>query len=183
MKQALNELTRGTAFEYAGQRWIVLEHNENGGTLCLTENIIENRAFDNDNCNDWSKSSSKDYLNSAFLDNLIDIAGSGAAFLETEVDLTADDGLKDYGTCKAIIFLLTADQYRRNRDVISNDDNWWWLSTAVSTASNGYDSLVRYVLTDGTLSSYRAYYGHFGLRPACNLSSDLSVEMVNLEKK
>ena len=33
MKQALKTLERGTIFEYAGQRWIVLEHNENGGTF------------------------------------------------------------------------------------------------------------------------------------------------------
>ena len=183
MKQSLNTLARGSVFEYAGQRWIVLEHNENGGTLCLIENIMENRAFDNDNCNDWSKSSSKDYLNSAFLDNLIDTAGNGTAFLETEVDLTADDGLKDYGTCKAIIFLLTADQYRRNRDVISNDDNWWWLSTAVSTASNGYDSLVRYVYTGGTLIRNHACNGSSGLRPACHLSSDTLVSVVDNQGK
>lgn len=179
MKQALNTLERGTTFTYASQRWIVLEHNENGGTLCLAENIIENRAFDDNNCNDWSKSSSKAYLNGAFLDNLIDKAGSSTAFLETEVDLTADDGLKDYGTCKAAIFLLTVDQYRRNRDVIPNADNWWWLSTAVSTASKGYDSLVRYVFTGGTLSWSRAYFDNCGLRPACYLSSDLLVEGID----
>lgn len=62
MKQALNTLSRGTVFEYAGQRWIVLEHNENGGTLCLTENIIENRAFDDNNCNDWSKAQAGNIL-------------------------------------------------------------------------------------------------------------------------
>lgn len=177
MKQALNTLSRGTVFEYAGQRWIVLEHNENGGTLCLTENIIENRAFDDNNCNDWSKSSSKAYLNGAFLDNLIDTAGSGTAFLETEVDLTADDGLKDYGTCKATIFLLTVDQYRRNRDVIPNSNDWWWLCTPVSTASNGYENHVRYVFSNGTLNWCRAYYGVVGLHPACYLSSDLLIAL------
>ena len=177
MKQALNTLARGTVFNYAGQRWIALEHNPNGSTLCLTENIIENRAFDDNNCNDWSKSSSRDYLNGPFLDNLIDAAGSGTAFLESEVDLTADDSLKDYGTCKATIFLLTVDQYRRNRDVIPNADDWWWLATAFSTASNGYEAGVRFVYTGGTLDRSLAYYGDLGLRPACNLSSDLLVSL------
>ncbi|MFR7893381.1 MAG: hypothetical protein ACLU38_04180 [Dysosmobacter sp.] len=55
------------------------------------------------------------------------------AFLDPELDLTTDDGLKDYGTCTVTIFLLTVDQYRRNRDVIPNADDWWWLSTAFST--------------------------------------------------
>ena len=93
------------------------------------------------------------------LDNLIDTAGSGTAFLETEIDLTADDGLKDYGTCKATIFLLTADQYRRNRDVIPNVGDWWWLSTAVSTASNGYGNIACLVYDGGVLGGINACYG------------------------
>lgn len=175
MKQSIKTLERGTVFDYAGQRWIALEHDNNSGTLCLCENIIENRAFDDNNCNDWGKSSSRDYLNGPFLDNLIDAAGSGTAFLETEIDLTADDGLKDYGTCKATIFFLTADQYRKNRDVIPNADDWWWLATALSTASNGYENNVRCVFTGGTLDWGLAYLGYFGLRPACHLSSDVLI--------
>ena len=190
MKKALKTAPRGTAFNYAGQRWVVLEHNATG-TLCLTEKIVEDRAFDDGNCNDFSKSSSLRYLNGPFLDTLIDAAGCSSAFLTTELDLTTDDGLKDYGTCNVTIFLLTVDQYRRNRDVIPNADDWWWLSTAVSTASNGYEHSARYVNTDGTLDRgdayggggrddgtlgyINAYDGGLGLRPACYLDSDLLV--------
>lgn len=60
MKKALKTAPRGTAFNYAGQRWVVLEHNATG-TLCLTEKIVEDRAFDDGNCNDFSKSSSLRY--------------------------------------------------------------------------------------------------------------------------
>lgn len=174
MKKALKTAPRGTAFNYAGQRWVVLEHNATG-TLCLTEKIVEDRAFDDGNCNDFSKSSSLRYLNGPFLDTLIDAAGCSSAFLTSELDLTADDGLKDYGTCNVTIFLLTVDQYRRNRDVIPNADDWWWLSTAVSTASNGYEHSARLVWLDGTLNDSRAYYGSYGLRPACYLDSDLLI--------
>lgn len=177
MKKALKNLTRGTAFDYAGQRWIVLEHEPHGRALCLTEKIVEDRAFDDSGCNDWGKSSSRNYLNGAFLDNLIEAAGSGSAFLEAEIDLTADDGLKDYGTTRAVIFLLTVDQYRRNRDVIPNADDWWWLSTAVSTASNGYEHGARGVDSDGALGWNYAYNGNYGLRPACYLDSDLMVSV------
>lgn len=176
MKKALKTAPRGTAFNYAGQRWVVLEHNATG-TLCLTEKIVEDRAFDDGNCNDFSKSSSLRYLNGPFLDTLIDAAGCSSAFLTSELDLTADDGLKDYGTCTVTIFLLTVDQYRRNRDVIPNADDWWWLSTAFSTKSNGYESLARGVGTDGTLDRGYAYYGSLGLRPACYLDSDLLISV------
>ena len=174
MKKALKTAPRGTAFNYAGQRWVVLEHNATG-TLCLTEKIVEDRAFDDGNCNDFSKSSSLRYLNGPFLDTLIDAAGCSSAFLTSELDLTTDDGLKDYGTCNVTIFLLTVDQYRRNRDVIPNADDWWWLSTAVSTASNGYEHSARGVYADGTLNWNYAYLGGYGLRPACYLDSDLLI--------
>lgn len=176
MKKALKTAPRGTAFNYAGQRWVVLEHNATG-TLCLTEKIVEDRAFDDGNCNDFSKSSSLRYLNGPFLDTLIDAAGCSSAFLTSELDLTADDGLKDYGTCNVTIFLLAVDQYRRNRDVIPNADDWWWLSTAFSTKSNGYESLARGVDTDGALDGSYAFYGNSGLRPACYLDSDLLISI------
>ena len=173
-KIALKHADRGTAFDYAGQTWIKLEETD-GRALCLSKDIIEKRAFDEGNRNNFAVSSSKEYLNGPYLDNLLEDVNGPNAFLTTELDLTTDDGLKDYGTCTVTIFLLTVDQYRRNRDVIPNADDWWWLSTAFSTKSNGYESLARLVSTDGTLHWDYAYFGYFGLRPACNLSSDLLI--------
>ena len=173
-KIALKNAARGTAFDYAGQSWILLE-NDDGRALCLSKDIIETRAFDEGNCNNFAVASSKEYLNGAYLDNLLEDVNGPNAFLTTELDLTTDDGLKDYGTCTVTIFLLTVDQYRRNRDVIPNADDWWWLSTAFSTKSNGSESLARGVFADGTLYGNGAYDGNVGLRPACNLSSDLLI--------
>lgn len=173
-KIALKNAARGTAFDYAGQSWILLE-NDDGRALCLSKDIIETRAFDEGNCNNFAVASSKEYLNGAYLDNLLEDVNGPNAFLTTELDLTTDDGLKDYGTCTVTIFLLTVDQYRRNRDVIPNADDWWWLSTAFSTKSNGYESLARLVNTGGTLYWNGACSGCYGLRPACNLSSDLLI--------
>ena len=173
-KIALKNAARGTAFNYAGQSWILLE-NDDGRALCLSKDIIETRAFDEGNCNNFAAASSKEYLNGAHLDNLLEGVNGPNAFLTTELDLTTDDGLKDYGTCTVTIFLLTVDQYRRNRDVIPNADDWWWLSTAFSTKSNGYESLARLVGPDGTLYWDDAYVGYGGLRPACYLDSDLLI--------
>ena len=175
-KIALKNAARGTAFDYAGQSWILLE-NDDGRALCLSKDIIETRAFDEGNCNNFAVASSKEYLNGAYLDNLLEDVNGPNAFLTTELDLTTDDGLKDYGTCTVTIFLLTVDQYRRNRDVIPNADDWWWLSTAFSTKSNGYESLARFVGTDGALNWYYADNGYGGLRPACYLDSDLLISM------
>ena len=109
-KIALKNAARGTAFDYAGQSWILLE-NDDGRALCLSKDIIETRAFDEGNCNNFAVASSKEYLNGAYLDNLLEDVNGPNAFLTTELDLTTDDGLKDYGTCTVTIFLLTVDQY------------------------------------------------------------------------
>lgn len=175
MKKALKTAARGTVFPYAGEKWVVLEHDPAGRTLCLRLDLIPNKPFDENNCNNFATSSSKEWMNGPYLDNLIDAVKGPNAFLQTELDLTADDGLKDYGTCNVTIFSLTVDQYRRNRDVIPNADGWWWLSTAYSTASNGYEHSARLVDSGGTLDWDYAYNGDDGLRPACYLDSDLLI--------
>lgn len=177
MKKALKAAARGTIFSYAGEKWVALEHEASGRTLCLCLDLIPNKPFDENNCNNFATSSSKEWMNGPYLDNLIDAVKGPHAFLTTELDLTADDGLKDYGTCTVTIFSLTVDQYRRNRDVIPNADDWWWLSTAYSTASNGYEHSARFVWRDGTLSWSIAFGGGGGLRPACYLDSDLPISI------
>ena len=177
MKKALKAAARGTIFPYAGEKWVALEHEASGRTLCLRLDLIPNKPFDENNCNNFATSSSKEWMNGPYLDNLIDAVKGPHAFLTTELDLTADDGLKDYGTCTVTIFSLTVDQYRRNRDVIPNADDWWWLSTAYSTAANGYEHGARLVWDGGALDRYSAYHGDFGLRPACYLDSDLLISV------
>lgn len=177
MKKALKAAARGTIFPYAGEKWVALEHEASGRTLCLSLDLIPNKPFDENNCNNFATSSSKEWMNGPYLDNLLEDVNGPNAFLTTELDLTTDDGLKDYGTCTVTIFLLTVDQYRRNRDVIPNADDWWWLSTAFSTKSNGYESLARSVDAVGTLYWNYAFYGYGGLRPACYLDSDLLISI------
>ena len=65
--------------------------------------------------------------------------------------------------------------------MIPNADDWWWLSTAVSTASNGYEHNARFVGNDGSLNYNGAYYGYYGLRPACYLDSDLLISFDELD--
>ena len=177
MKKALKTAARGTVFPYAGEKWIALEHEAGGRTLCLRLDLIPDKPFDESNRNNFAISSGKEWMNGPYLDNLIDAVKGPHAFLTTELDLTADDGLKDYGTCTATIFSLTVDQYRRNRDVIPNAGDWWWLSTAYSTAANGYEHSARLVISDGTLNWLNAYLGVDGLRPACYLDSDLLISV------
>lgn len=182
----LKEVKRGETFEHCGHKWIVLEHDDTGHTLALSEDIIGEMPFDVDNCNNWAKSSLRDYLAKTFLLELCEgRKPENHGFAPYTLDLTADDGLKDYGSSTDLIFLLTTDLYRRNRDVIEPIDSWWWTATAYSALASG-SCHSRYVYTDGTLSSNYAYYGYRGVRPACYLKSDLLLsepEELTIEKE
>lgn len=157
------EAAAGKTVKVAGMMWVVLDHIEGKGTLCLMEDILEERAFhdeDNEGCNNWADSSLREYLNSEFAARLLD-----RQLAEMEIDLTSDDGMKDYGKTKDYIALLTADQYRKYREFIPNADDWWWLATPwTCNSANSYN--VRGVLTGGTLSNSGAYLGYRGVRPA-----------------
>lgn len=184
MKAKLKTLKRGQTFYGAGIQWLVLGHtNSSQGlpivTHIVSTGIVERRAFDEKNRNDLGVSTLLAYLNGEFLERLEDAFGEGAV-AEQFIDLTSNDGLKDYGNVKAKVGLLTEEEYRQHRDILPplGDEGWWWLATPYSTERAGYPSLVRYVYSDGTLNDDGgACDGVSGVRPALYLKSDISVSL------
>ena len=183
MKAKLKTLKRGQTFYGAGIQWLVLGHtNSSQGlpivTHIVSTGIVERRAFDEKNRNDLGVSTLLAYLNGEFLERLEDAFGEGAV-AEQFIDLTSNDGLKDYGNVKAKVGLLTEEEYRQHRDILPplGDDGWWWLATPYSTERAGYPSLVRYVYSGGALGGVSAYIGYGGVRPALYLKSDISVSL------
>lgn len=175
MKKALKEVNQGQEFSFAGIKWTALTRGK-AGTFALSADVLEERAFDNDNSNDWRKSSIREYLNGEFLQKMIANGAEVNSFREMIVDLTSDDGMTDYGEDVCKIALLTADQYRKYRRFIKNASNWWWLATAYSCLAS-YSCRARLVYSDGSLHRTYAYYGTSGVRPACVLSSNIMVEV------
>ena len=183
MKAKLKTLKRGQTFYGAGIQWLVLGHtNSSQGlpivTHIVSTGIVERRAFDEKNRNDLGVSTLLAYLNGEFLERLEDAFGEGAV-AEQSIDLTSNDGLKDYGNVKAKVGLLTEEEYRHHRDILPplGDEGWWWLATPYSTERAGYPSLVRRVYSDGTLRISDAYGGRIGVRPALYLKSEISVSV------
>ena len=184
MKAKLKTLKRGQTFYGAGIQWLVLGHtNLSQGlpnvTHIVSTGLVERRAFDEKNRNDLGVSTLLAYLNGEFLERLEDAFGEGAV-AEQFIDLTSNDGRKDYGNVKAKVGLLTEEEYRQHRDILPplGDEGWWWLATPYSTERAGYPSLVRIVYSDGTLIDDRsAYVGSYGVRPALYLKSDISVSL------
>lgn len=172
MTKANIKIAPSSVINYGGLDCIVLDV-EQDKILVLAKESIGNIPFDEGNSNNFPKGTLCKYLNGEFIKKLKANGADTSALIPTTIDLTSDDGLKDYGETTQKIFLLTCDMYRKYRSVIPNLDDWWWLATAYSTESNGYAHLARIVSSDGSLRNYSAYIGSLGVRPAFYLKSSI----------
>lgn len=161
-------------FKVGDTEFIVLEHLENGKTFCLTRNFIaEDTKFDEDT-NNLAKAS--------VLKVLDEFEGEIAAKIgaenmcEFEIDLTTDDGLKDYGSITRKTGLLTDVQYRKHSEGIEQYkvDDWWWLANAVSTPRRNVLYAVLCVARGGDLYLNGCYF-HYGVRAVCIFKSNIFV--------
>lgn len=166
------KIAPSSVISYGGLDCIVLDV-EQDKILVLAKESIGNMPFDEGNSNNFPKGTLCKYLNGEFIKTLKANGADTSALIPTTIDLTSDDGLKDYGETTQKIFLLTCDMYRKYRSIIPNLDDWWWLATAYSTESNGYANLARYVGSGGSLGYVNAYGGYGGVRPAFYLKSSI----------
>lgn len=166
------KIAPSSVISYGGLDCIVLDV-EQDKILVLAKESIGNMPFDEGNSNNFPKGTLCKYLNGEFIKKLKANGADTSALIPTTIDLTSDDGLKDYGETTQKIFLLTCDMYRKYRSVTPNLDDWWWLATAYSTESNGCASIARNVRSGGSLGGYNAYYGYNGVRPAFYLKSSI----------
>ena len=180
----LGEIPPGGRFSFGGIDWVKL----NSGTdtaLCLSADCVTYKAFDESNCNDWRGSTLRQWLNNDFLQHICEQEAhkhgdkpDAPEPLKTIIsDLTADDGMTDYGIVEDYIALLTCDLYRIFRNLIPPVDNWYWTLTPWSCHPD-FSHGVRRVHTSGVLTSSHAFHGHFGVRPLINLSSEIFVSTV-----
>ena len=172
MTKANIKIAPSSVINYGGLDCIVLDV-EQDKILVLAKESIGNMPFDEGNSNNFPKGTLCKYLNGEFVKKLKANGADTSALIPTTIDLTSDDGLKDYGETTQKIFLLTCDMYRKYRSIIPNLDDWWWLATAYSTESNGYAHYARHVRSDGSLVSSSAYNGGRGVRPAFYLKSSI----------
>ena len=166
------KIAPSSVISYGGLDCIVLDV-EQDKILVLAKESIGNMPFDEGNSNNFPKGTLCKYLNGEFIKKLKANGADTSALIPTTIDLTSDDGLKDYGETTQKIFLLTCDMYRKYRSVIPNLNDWWWLATAYSTESNGYAYRARHVYSGGSLGNSDACNGNDGVRPAFYLKSSI----------
>ena len=153
--------------------FIVLKKDDDTVQLLLKGLLEERVQFDSD-CNNFAESSIRNYLDN-FADKLAEIVGE-ENIVEHTVDLTADDGLKCYGSCDCRVSLLTAQMYREHVYTIDEFkiNKWWWLATAYSTPKHDCEAWVKCVSPFG-LIRYDNYDIINGVRPFCILKSNIFV--------
>ena len=175
MLKNLKEIKAGEVFTYAGYEWIKLE--EEG--LALTKEITAVREFGTIS-NDFNRSKIKLHLSANFLNGLLCEDKKITDFELFPLDLSADDGTKEYETFEIQMGLLTADLYRKNRHLLEPINNDWWLATPKSCLSD-YTDCVLFVDSDGIIWDEYAEDMR-GVRPLCKLSDDTLVEVLDEDK-
>ncbi len=171
-KVKLSDIEIGKPFKVGYLEFVVLEHFPKT-TAVILKDFWKKASFDS-NSNDYRSSDIRKDLNTDFYNQLAEIVGKENIIKHT-VDLTSDDGRKEYETCMDYISLLTYDQYRKYVSILDkyNPKQWWWLATPYSTLKD-YRLLVRCVYDNGAL--FNDYCSNVsGVRPFCILKSNIFV--------
>ena len=168
----LSDIPAGDTFKIGTYEFVVLEHSKET-TAVILKNLLhkEKRFGDNNNYND----SNIDAICCTFGRTIENIVGTGNLIKHT-VDLTSDDGLKDYGKIQRYMSLFTAELYRRYVEILDKYkiDAWWWLATAYSTPKHDNSYWVKCVSPSGDICG-NDYGSDSGFRPFCILNSNIFV--------
>ena len=146
----LADVPVGETFKIGCHEFVVLEHSGDT-TAVILKDLLSDQVFGESNNYNGTEA---DATCNAFAAELEAAVGTDNLCLHT-VDLTSDDGLKDYGTIKRKASLLTCDKYRRFAYVLDKHrpDSWWWLATAWSTPARDDSRAVRCVAPSGLILS------------------------------
>jgi len=168
----LKDIPVGEPFNVGKYEFVVLEHSKETAAVITKDLLHKKKQFGKNN--NYENSYANDLCND-FATEIGDIVGENN-LIEHTVDLTSDDGLKDYGKIRRKMSLLTTELYRRYVEILDKHkiDAWWWLSTAHSTPTHGYKSAVKCVSPGGGINGNYCNVG-VGVRPFCILNSNIFV--------
>ena len=168
----LSTVKEADTFKIGRYEFFVLEQFGDSTAVLVKDLLHEGEEFGSNNNYDGSD---VDNLCIDFAHEIEEIVGADN-LLEHTVDLTADDGLKCYGSITRKASLLTARQYRKYVYIIDEHklNKWWWLATAYSTAKHDNTSWIKCVSPDGNIDNYY-YDNNGGVRPFCILKSNIFV--------
>lgn len=171
-KPRLSDIAAGDTFKIGEHELVVLEQSGDTAAVIRKDLLGKNMKFGSNNNFDGSD---VDRKCSEFAQEIAAIIGE-KNIVEHTVDLTSDDGLKDYGKIKRKASLLTAELYRRYVEILDKHkvNAWWWLATPHSTPKHDNASWIKCVAPSGCIFN-DCYFSGNGVRPFCILKSDIFV--------
>ncbi len=169
----LAEIPVSKTFKIDKYEFVVLEQKD-GKTISILKDLLSERqkfGKSNNYQNSYVDGICNDFGN--IIGNLI----GHDNLIEHTVDLTSNDGLKDYGVIQRKMSLLTADLYRKHVEILDKHkiNKWWWLATADSTPTHEDSLWVTCVSPRGIIYYYGHYYDDIGVRPFCIFNSNIFV--------
>ena len=168
----LSDVEVGKTFKIGDMEFIVLEHLD-GSTVVIAKDLFcEDIKYGTNNNYDGSAA---DYLCNDIAQKIADIIGEDN-IVGHELDLTANNGMKCYGSITRKVALPTAEQVRKYAYILAEYkiDDWWWLATASGTPKWGTTDYVLCVSRAGLLGIINFSF-LCGVRPFCILKSSISV--------
>lgn len=171
----LHDVPTGSTFKLGDHEFVVLEQFADVAAVIRKEPLPARCTFGENNNYDGSN---PDRLCCEFAEELIAAVGIENVMTHV-VDLTADDGLKDYGTVERAVSLLTAGEYRHYVEILDKfkPNSWWWLATPHSTAAHENADWVKCVSPSGYFYYDCCNYSDLGVRPFCILKSNIFVSI------
>ena len=178
MTKKIADLKPGTKFTYGKKNCMVLDHLDQG-TLCMVLDSVNCKFGKNNN---YAESQLNAELNWTYLADWLNDGAYFPDFVEMKVDLTADDGLDDYGKFRCFLAPRTCEQHRKYRKLIPNPDELEWTLTAYSTESNKCSDSAYLVTATGSLCGYNyfVYYAH-AVRPLFILNPSVLLDVPVVE--
>lgn len=168
--KTIKDYHQGEHFFYGKKNCMVLEYMDDG-TLCMV--LDEDFKSEFGETNNFAESGLRKKLNGEYLNEWVKCGAVKEDFVLMEVDLTANDGLKDYGTCECFLAPRTCDQHRKYRYLIPNlKEGWEWTATAYSTKENGCSYCAYLVASAGALGYSGGVAAAIGVRPLFKLKPD-----------
>ena len=172
----LSDIKIGETFKVGKYEFIVLDRSKETTAVILKDLLHDSAKF---GANNNYNGSNVDDICNKFAEEMKGIVGA-ENLIEHTVDLTSDDGLKDYGKVRRYASLLTANAYRRYVEILDKYkvEKWWWTATAYSTKKHGDTTFVKCVAPSGCIC-INDFYDDFncinGVRPFCILNSNIFV--------
>ncbi len=168
----LAEIPEGGIFKIGNHELAVLEQLDGYTVVIKKDKYGEDVKFGKNNNHDGSN---VDKICNRFADEIAAIIGA-ENMLEFELDLTANDGMKCYGSVKRKMALRTADMQRKYAYIFDKLPKFFeWTATAYSTPKHDDSTGVECVSPRGDLGFNSSRYDRNGVRPFLIFESTLFV--------